>query len=173
MTLNSLFKRFIKDNGLYTIYKNRVKYYFNSSRRNVACSRNHSNVGDLIIDTFGTCKEFYGGPERKRLYRLSSKWRKIIKNAYIQHNINVGDTVKIYSAYDKETREYVVKEFDDKTRCVIASTRGLFGYIDQYIPIFRIKSKVGEELINNLYYVENGISYGKIENAECNEIQLQ
>jgi hypothetical protein len=181
MTLLTYYRRFLKENGLYSEYvKHNRKHFYASIINELDCTRyihSHQTLSDMILSTCGYYKCFNydsNHPARRKLYRISQKWRKRVNNSFIQHNVEVGDRIKIHGRLFWKSNldeEYIVYKFSDDGRYVYVK-KNEDEAATYTIPLLKIKSILGKDLVNNIYYIENKANYGKINDSIFHEVQL-
>jgi len=181
MTLLTYYRRFLKENGLYSEYvKHNRKRFYASVINELDCTRyihSHQALSDMILNTCGHYKRFNhdsNHPERRKLYRISQKWRKRVNNSFIQHNVEVGDRIKIHGRlfWNSPLDEaYIVDKFSDTGRYVYVKKNDDDTAVYS-VPFLKIKSILGKDLVNNIYYIENEANYGKINDSRFHEVQL-
>jgi len=178
MELSQLFRRFLKENNIYYAYSDgrmsgiKGTYFLSSDEHLSKKIYVYGGLYDFFRITAGCLSMFKGHantPKRRSLYRLNKKWKDFLKNTYVQHNLSVGDEVKLCS-YQK--MEFLVKEIKNNGFVTVCSNNRLYNNDSFNIPIYAIESKVKGNLIKNYYINDGENTYGKID-GEFNEIQLQ
>jgi len=181
MTVEKLFYRFIKENGLFNAVKKQVKEN-NKFRTKKTINPlqdiipnmffiNRYSIEKLFYEAFKYYPIFSGTSQsgnRKKFYKLNKKWKKFVSGkCFVQHNISIGDKIEFYD-WPKTLRVGVVASPYKDAFSVIDST---YGY-KRLVNVFSIKGAQKKDLVINLYYKdENGFTYGKID-GNYNEIQL-
>ena len=181
MTIENLFYRFIKENGLFSAVKQQVKA--NNRFRIKKTTKplediipnmffiNRYNIETLFYETFKYYPMFNGtsqSAKRKKFYKLNKKWKKFVSGrCFVQHNISKGDEIEFYDWPKVLRRGVVVSPYKDS----FSVTDSTYGY-KRLVNVFSITDAQKKDLVINFYYKdENGFSYGKI-NGDYNEIQL-
>ncbi len=174
MTLENILIRFVKDKGYYHV----IKYQMVNEKRKKLIS--DTCLGSYILKNEGVKKLFYmvfsynplffgysRTPKRRTFYKLNKEWKDFVDGKYfLQHNIEIGDTFEVNNFFNRKTK-YTVMGIEKNN---IISKDEIGHKVN--ISIFRIKSLLNKNIVNNIYYKdENGIEYGELEGS-YNEIQL-
>ena len=194
MTLEQLFTRFLKENGIYDYLASRKKkmirdysecgYKLSDKDKSLIseyinrCDYSASSPLDLFSMVFSNSplfNYFSTSPERRRYYRLNKKWKDYIKGkVVIQHNIKPGDVVRIARSF-MLTGSYKVRsvEIPNNDKCkIIYIYRMGEREIDSDLSIFCVQKVNDEDAFINLYFKDDkGNCYGKIE-GDYTEILL-
>ena len=194
MTLEQLFTRFLKENGLYDYLASRrkkmirdykesgytiperekslIREYLSAATYSVP---NPLDLFSMVFSSSGLFNYYSTSPERRRYYRLNKKWKDYIKDkVVVQHNIKSGDTISIERSF-LLSGKYKVRnvEIPNNKNCKIVYIYN-FGKreIDSDLSLFAVEKVNDEDVIINLYFKDDkGNCYGKIE-GDYTEILL-
>ena len=174
MTLEQLFVRFLKDNGLYAYRKERVLSRIDLFRRYGykiteeeksfvgAYKTNYifRQKGPLFLFTFVFRDDrlFSGNhhsSDRRKYYQLNRKWKELLRNrAVIQCNIKPGDTITYKSMWGKDSKRCVVCKHlkdDTGTKCCVSYGQNRYHNIG-YCSLFAINEVNEQKPIINIYF---------------------
>ena len=189
MTLEQVFRRFLKDNGLYVYRLKKINNLVNSFRKygleineddktfmyyyktsNEFKTRGPLFLFEYIFSDDALFEGHHHTPNRRKYYKLNKKWKDTLKNrAVIQCNINPGDKISIKTIFGKVKTYTVCKVFGGG--CYVSYGQNKEHHSGNCSLFSILKVNKSEPIINIYFKEKNGSCYGKLE-GEYNEIQL-
>lgn len=153
MTIDNIFKRFLKEEGIY-----------NTSFKNVKFSRYVDSLFSMYYPSSRIIREEKDFWKRQDLMykfdRLDKKWKYRAKNIFIQHNIDMGDIV-----VTDDGHEGVVARISPFGICFVN------GNTSTSCSFRRIVEIRGKKLFKNIYFKFKRKTYGKAD-GEFHEMLL-
>lgn len=159
MTIDAIFKRFLKEEGLYL-----SEFRFRFGKSNSITELKPCYVADLVYclpwNTILSKKPYTYGQRYKS--SIFQKWGRRAKNIRCQHNIECGDDI-----VTKSGEIYTVMSIN--SRYIYAKSHR-FGLVAT-LSIRNIKEIVNKKLFRNYYYTFRNKVYGKLE-GDFKEIKV-
>ena len=184
MQLRQIFKRFLIDNGIYP-------YFIRTAVKNGIISKNALNDEDKFVRTYcffspsindlpyrllGSLPIYCGdsnSPQRRKFYRINRKWKDLVKNIRVQHNLKIGDEIELPTVFIRRRRRYFVTEIrNDGLVMLNEQTTDKCYKVSTRIQKIRGIINSDKKFFINYYITNEKETYGKV-NGDFDEVQLQ